>query len=497
MGNRLLILIFCFLIGCVSLESKNLILAEDDDIADAAPKVVEVVIDSEPFDLWDRIRKDLSFKIPDDYEDIGRYKKKYINNQHAVNRLSKSGQRYLFHTVKRAEELGVPVELALLPFVESEFDPYAQSHYGATGMWQFLPATGREWGLKTNWWYDGKRDVIASTEAAFNFLIYLHQKFDGDWLLAIAAYNAGPSRVNRAIKENNRKGMPTDFWSLRLPKETTAYVPKLLILSQLIKDPSLFNVTLPSIANRPYFTKIKTPGQVDIMQAADLAGMTPEAVYELNPGFSQWATDPSGPHYLLLPTGVSDRFLIQLSSLDEVELVQWDRYKINRGDNLTRIAKKYSIEVAVLMEINQMDNDLIYAGQEIMVPRGPAWAKTFVPKARTYEVVRGDTFWGISRKFGVTIQDISLWNDLSLTSPLQIGQKIKLFSKYERVRGKTPNKKIRTMLYPVKSGDTLSRISSRFGIKVQDLQKWNELKSPEIIYPGQVLKINLEAGVGS
>ena len=184
MGNRLLILIFCLLIGCVNLESKNLILAEDGDIADVAPKVVEVVIDSEPFDLWDRIRKDLSFKIPDDYEDIGRYKKKYINNQHAVNRLSKSGQRYLFHTVKRAEELGVPVELALLPFVESEFDPYAQSLYGATGMWQFLPATGREWGLKTNWWYDGKRDVIASTEAAFNFLIYLHQKFDGDWLLA-------------------------------------------------------------------------------------------------------------------------------------------------------------------------------------------------------------------------------------------------------------------------------------------------------------------------
>jgi membrane-bound lytic murein transglycosylase D len=291
--------------------------------------------------------------------------------------------------------------------------------------------------------------------------------------------------------------MATDLWSLRLPPVSSAYVPKLLVLSELIKDPSLFSVTLPSIANRPYFTKIKTPGQIDIMQAADLAGMTPEAVYELNPGFSQWATDPSGPHYLLLPTGVSDRFLIQLSSLDEVELVQWDRYKINRGDTLTRIAKKYSIEVAVLKEINQMDNDLIYAGQEIMVPRGPAWAKTFVPKARTYEVVKGDTFWGISRKFRVTIQDISLWNDLSLTRPLQIGQKIKLFSKYERVRGKTPNKKTRTMLYPVKSGDTLSRIGSRFGIKVQDLQKWNELKSLEIIYPGQVLKINLEAGVGS
>ena len=132
MGNRILILIFCLLIACVNLESKNLILAEDDDIADPAPKVVEVVINSEPFDLWDRIRKDLSFKIPDDYEDIDRYRKRFISNQHAVNRLSKSGQRYLFRTVKRAEELGIPVELALLPFVESEFDPYAQSLYGAT-----------------------------------------------------------------------------------------------------------------------------------------------------------------------------------------------------------------------------------------------------------------------------------------------------------------------------------------------------------------------------
>ena len=495
MSKRISILTFSFLIGCVNLESENLVVANNNDFAVPSPNVVEIAIDQEPFDLWERIRDDLTFSIPESYEDMDRYRNRFVKNQHAVNRLSKSGQRYLFHTVKRAEELGVPVELALLPFVESEFDPYAQSLYGATGIWQFLPATGREWGLKTNWWYDGKRDVIASTEAALNFLIYLHQKFDNDWLLAIAAYNAGPGRVNRAIRENKEKGLATDFWSLRLPKETSAYVPKLLVLSELIKDPSSFGVTLPSIANRPYFTKIETPGQVDLMQAADLAGMTPEAIYELNPGFSQWATDPSGPHYLLLPTGIADRFLIQLSSLEEVELVQWERYKIKRGDTLTRIAKQYSIEVPVLMEINQMDSDIIYANQEIMVPRGPAWANTFVPKARTYEVVKGDTLWGISKKFGVTIQDISLWNDLGLTTPLQIRQEIKIFSKYERVRGKTPNKKTRTLLYPVKSGDTLSRIGARFGIGVKELQKWNELKSPERIYPGQVIKIILEAGV--
>ena len=142
-----------------------------------------------------------------------------------------------------------------------------------------------------------------------------------------------------------------------------------------------------------------------------------------------------------------------------------------------------------------MDSDLIYAGQEIMVPRGPAWANNFIPKARTYEVVKGDTFWGIANKFGINLKDISLWNDLNLSEPLQIGQEIKIYSKYERARGKTPAKNTRTLLYPVKSGDTLSRIGSRFGIKVKDIQTWNELESPEIIYPGQVLKIVLETGV--
>tara|TARA_Y100001960_G_scaffold67904_1_gene71554 strand:+ start:5028 stop:6521 length:1494 start_codon:yes stop_codon:yes gene_type:complete len=495
MFKGILLFLLLFLGACKGFQPDDLIVMSNGDVSTESPKVVEAGIAKEPYDLWEKIRRDLSFDIPDTQQDIALYKKRFVNNQHAVNRLSKSGQRYLFHTVKRAQELGVPVELALLPFVESEFDPYAQSVYGATGIWQFLPATGREWGLKTNWWYDGKRDVIASTESALNFLTYLNKKFDGDWLLAIAAYNAGPTRVNRAVKENRRKNLPIDFWSLRLPKETTAYVPKLLVLSDLIQNPSSYGVILPSIPNRPYFAKVETPGQIDLMQAADLAGMTPEAIYELNPGFSQWATDPGGPHYLLLPTGVADRFQIQLSSLDEIELVQWDRYIIKQGDTLSSISSYYSIEVAVLMEINQMEDDLIFAGKEIMVPRGPAWVKTFVPRSKTYKVVKGDSFWGISRKFDVTIQDLTLWNDLSLTQPLQIGQKIKIFSKYERVRGKTPNKKTRTMLYPVKSGDTLSRISSRFGLKVKDLQEWNELKSPELIYPGQVLKILIQSGV--
>ena len=464
--------------------------AESKNISDT--NIIEIKSEEAPFDIWERIRLELSITIPDDQiAATSLYRERLYSNQTAVNRISKSGQRYLFHTLTRAQELGLPVELALLPFVESEFDPYAKSVDGATGIWQFMPATGKEWGLKSNWWYDGKKDVLASTEAALQFLTYLNEKFDGDWLLAMAAYNTGPTRVNRAIRKNKREDKPIRFWDLNLPKETTAYVPKLLVLCELIKDPKAFDVNLPSIANRPYFERVKIPGQLDLMQAADLAGLKPETIYELNPGFNQWATDPSGPHYLLLPIGVSDRFITQLESLDLNDLVRWDRYKIRRGDNLYKIASRYKIEVAVLMEINGLSSDLIIAGKEIMVPRGSAWAGKQNPREQVYIVIGGDSLWNISKKFKVSIEDVVLWNDLDIEVPLQINQEIKIFSRYERIRQELPSRDLRTMLYPVKSGDTISRIASKFEITSKDIQEWNEIEDVSKIFPGQVLKLLL------
>ena len=488
------IYIFIFLLlfnGCTAATSKEVVIIESQSIV-AEEIETEVKTDDAPLDIWERIRVELTLTIPEDQiAATSLYRERLYKNQSAVNRISKSGQRYLYHTLTRAEELGLPVELALLPFVESEFDPYAKSVDGATGIWQFMPATGKEWGLKTNWWYDGKKDVLASTEAALQFLTYLNEKFDGDWLLAMAAYNTGPTRVNRAIRKNKRQDKPTRFWDLDLPKETTAYVPKLLVLCELIKDPDSFDVNLPSIANRPYFERVKIPGQLDLMQAADLAGLKPETIYELNPGFNQWATDPSGPHYLLLPIGVSDRFTTQLESLDQTDLVRWDRYKIRRGDNLYRIASRYKIEVAVLKEINGMDSDLIIAGKEIMVPRGAAWANKQEPRERVYKVLKGDTLWNISKKFKVSIEDVVLWNELNIEAPLQIDQDIKIFSRYERIRQDVPSRQLRTMLYPVKSGDTISRIASKFDISSTQIQEWNELEDVSKIFPGQVLKLFL------
>ena len=478
--------------ACATVSNSDVILLDSKPINAKNTKIVENQLNETPIDIWERIRRELTIKIPDDQiAATSIYRERLYKNQSAVNRISKSGQRYLFHTLSRAQELDLPVELALLPFVESEFDPYAKSVDGATGIWQFMPATGKEWGLKSNWWYDGKKDVLASTEAALKFLSYLHQKFDEDWLLAMAAYNTGPTRVNRAIKKNKTQDKGIRFWDLDLPKETTAYVPKLLVLCELINNPKSFEVNLPSIANRPYFQRVKIPGQLDLMQAADLAGLKPETIYELNPGFNQWATDPSGPHYLLLPIGVSDRFITQLESLDENDLVRWDRYKIRRGDSLSRIASRYKIEVAVLKEINGMDDDLIIAGKEIMVPRGSAWADKQSPREQLYIVLKGDTLWNISRKFKVSIEDLVLWNELNLEKPLQINQEIKIFSRYERIRQDLPSRELRTMLYPVKSGDTISRIASKFEISPQKIQEWNEIEDVSKIFPGQVLKLFL------
>ena len=490
---RIKLTLLTLIIGaCATVSNSDVILLDSKPINAKSEKIVENQLNETPVDIWERIRRELTIKIPNDQiAATSIYRERLYKNQSAVNRISKSGQRYLFHTLSRAQELDLPVELALLPFVESEFDPYAKSVDGATGIWQFMPATGKEWGLKSNWWYDGKKDVLASTEAALKFLSYLHQKFDEDWLLAMAAYNTGPSRVNRAIRKNKMQDKGIRFWDLDLPKETTAYVPKLLVLCELINNPKSFEVNLPSIANRPYFQRVKIPGQLDLMQAADLAGLKPETIYELNPGFNQWATDPSGPHYLLLPIGVSDRFITQLESLDENDLVRWDRYKIRRGDSLSRIASRYKIEVAVLKEINGMNDDLIIAGKEIMVPRGSAWADKQSPREQLYIVLKGDTLWNISRKFKVSIEDLVLWNELNLEKPLQINQEIKIFSRYERIRQDLPSRELRTMLYPVKSGDTISRIASKFEISPQKIQEWNEIEDVSKIFPGQVLKLFL------
>ena len=438
-------------------------------------------------DLWDVIRENSNFQYSADRSEIQKALKIYQNNQYLVDRLSKNGQRYLYHMVDETLKRDMPVELALLPFVESQFDPYAQSPAGASGIWQFILSTASEQGLKRNWWYDGRRDIIASTNSALNYLDSMYKKTN-DWMLAIASFNVGPARIQREVKKNKKQGKETDFWSLKLPKETSKYLPRLLALLEVIKNPEDYNVDFPFLPNRPYFRVIDIPSQVDLMQVANISGLSIEAVYELNPGFNQWATDPNGPFYLLLPIGIADRFEIKLKSMSEEELVKWDRYIVVKGDTLISISKKYMISQALLKEINNLDDDLIFENEELTVPRGPEWLKDYLNKPDIYFVSKGDTLWSIAKKYGVQVSDLIVWNDLSTERYLQINQQINIYPKYF-VPKKKKKVNLNDLTYPVKRGDTISKIAKKFGVTGDMLVQWNELENPEVIYPGQVLDI--------
>ena len=276
---------------------------------------------------------------------------------------------YLHHIVKEIESRGMPLELALLPVVESAFEPYAQSWVRANGLWQFMPGTGERFGLKQDWWYDGRRDVIASTRAALDYLQYMHDEFFDDWLLAIAAYNCGEFRVQREVNANRAAGKPVDFFSLHLPAETRAYVPKLLAMRRLVANPEDYGIAFSPIPNEPYFVRVDTGGQLDLTLAAELAGITLDEVYELNPGFHRWATDPAGPHFLLLPRDTADAFRRNLDLLSPDERVRVSLHKVKSGESVASIASKYKTQAIVVRDMNSLANGApLVVGTELRVP---------------------------------------------------------------------------------------------------------------------------------
>ena len=265
-------------------------------------------------DVWQRIRSKLELTIPENPR-VASQRAWFIKHPSYLNRVAKRAEPFLFYIVEALEANDIPVEIALLPIVESAFDPFAYSHGRASGMWQFVPGTGKRFGMKQNWWYDGRRDVVASTQGAIKYLKYLHKFFDGDWMLALAAYNSGEGRVQRAVRNNKKKNRPTDFWSLDLPKETRAYVPKLLALADIVKRSDEFKIKLHKIDNSAVISQVDIGSQLDLAKAAQLAQLSLTELQRLNPGFNRWATDPDGPHYLLLPNHKVAPFQERLAKL--------------------------------------------------------------------------------------------------------------------------------------------------------------------------------------
>ncbi|WBA79412.1 LysM peptidoglycan-binding domain-containing protein [Endozoicomonas sp. GU-1] len=451
-----------------------------------------VVID----DLWVRIQSGLAMDLDQNNPRIQAELNWYKRHKSYFSQISKRSEPYLYFIVKEAEARNVPLELALMPIVESSFDPFAYSHAGASGLWQFMPATGKHYGLHQNWWYDGRRDVVHSTRAALDYMQTLYNRF-GDWELALAAFNSGPGRVQRAVRKNKKLGKSTRFWALDLPRETTAYVPKLIALGKVVRNPSKHGVQLNKIPNKPYFAKVDTSGQLDMAKAAKLSGVELEELYRLNPGLNRWSTPPEGPHHLVVPVTHAEHFRTQLANLPPEKRVKWDRYTVSAGDTLSTIAMKYRTSVNVITEANKLSGTIIRIGQDLMIPVAAKTAESYTLSASQrlaakqdrsvngrykveYLVKSGDSFWTIAQKYQVGVNELARWNNMSPKDTLRINQKLVVWKKQD-----SQNAVVRKVHYKVRSGDSLAKIASKFNVNVAQIRDWNSDMSGKFIHPGQ------------
>ena len=454
-------------------------------------------------DLWQRIQGGLAMNLSQSNPRIQTELKWYKRNQTYFNRIADRAAPYLHFIIEEAEARDLPLELALMPVVESAFDPFAFSRAGASGLWQIMPATGEHFGLKQTWWYDGRRDIIAATGMALDYMQGLYEMF-GDWELALAAYNSGPGRVQNAVRKNARKGRPTDFWHLDLPSETTAYVPKLIALGKIVQNPDRYGIQLPPIANKPFFEAVDTKGQLDMAKAAKLADLPLTDLYKLNPGLNRWSTPPEGPHYLAIPSDKAELFKTSLNALPADKRVQWRRYTVEAGDNLNKIAKEFRTRVKLISEVNKLDSSVIRIGQSLLIPVPAKNAEEYsltvsqrqlAKQSRkvsgrqkyTYVVKAGDSFWTISRKYKVGVSQLARWNNMSPKDPLRINQKLSVWVQ----SASNNNKVVRKVNYKVRSGDSLSLIADKFNIGVSEIKDWNTLDA-KYIHPGQQLTLYVD-----
>ncbi|MGH8688579.1 MAG: transglycosylase SLT domain-containing protein [Burkholderiales bacterium] len=384
-------------------------------------------------DLWLRLRR--GFAMPDLYSPrVDERTAWYVANQDYLQRVFERSRRYLFHIVAELEKRQMPTELALLPMVESAFNPMAYSRSHASGLWQFIPGTGKRYELTQNWWYDGRRDVVDSTNAALDYLQDLYQ-MTGDWYLALASYNCGENNVARAIAKNRKAGKPTDYLSLPLPRETRGYVPKLQALKNLIANPAAYGITLAPIPNEPYFATVDKLRDIDVQLAAKLAEMPLDEFIALNPGLSRPVIRSAEAPRIVLPADKVETFNANLAKVDDDALVSWKNYQPRQGDSLASIARKHGLTLSQLREVNGISPYAHHMPKLLVVPIDAA-SESFTPMpimyappvpsgGRTHVVRRGETEWGIARRYGVTVKDLRRWNRIG--PQLRAGQRLAIF----------------------------------------------------------------------
>ncbi len=418
-------------------------------------------------DLWGRIKD--GYAMPDvESAYATKHEAWYASRPDYVKRMVERSQRYLFHIVEEVQKRGMPTEIALLPMIESAFNPQANSRSAASGIWQFIPSTGKSFGLKQNWWVDNRRDVTAATNAALDYLQKLHGMF-GTWDLALAAYNAGEGTVQRAINKNRRQGLPTDYQSLSLPEETKNYVPKLQAIKNIVTDPEKFGLKIGSIPNQPYFARVTTPKQIDSKLAAQLAEISYDEFISLNPSYNRPVITSTGEkQQLLLPVWAAERFADNLANYDK-PLTSWQTYNAKRGERMDNIASKFGMNVSQLRVVNSLSSSQKLRNSQAMLVPAVYNGKPLSNPAE----IQSDT---------INAAEMENNNNLNQVSASELDKNEASYS--------------RAVTHKVKNGDTLQGLAAKYNTDAKTLMKINQLKNVKL-KAGQTLKVNEATAINS
>lgn len=453
------------------------------------PEPIEITQEEKPYsDVWERIAENSSIQNQQLDAVTIKYINNYLENPAQFNKLLLKGQYFIYFVLEELERYNLPPELALLPYIESNYDPFSISSSGAMGLWQFMPATARIYGLQDTWWFEQRHDPLISTKAAVRYLAYLHNRFNKDITYTLSAYNGGPTLLEKQIKLNRRMGKSTDYRDLKLPKQTKEYVPKFKAILELILNSEKYNIQLPVFPNHSVLGQITLDGQIEIFAFSEFAELKTEFIYKLNAGYTKWASPPGKATIFNVPIELVEPLNLKKSEFSQANQINWVTHKISKGDSLWKIAAEYDTEVAVLKKVNYLQSNVLSLNQELLIPLSNSHNQTFIPY-QAHIVSEGDTLWSLGRKYALTPGDIAKSNGLKIGSPLRIGKELNIGNKNIY---RTINSKKRTILYSVKQGDSLYRIADIFNIQIEDIIQLNSIIDNEI-KPGQVLKIVIRA----
>ena len=440
-------------------------------------------------DVWDFIKQNNTSQNTNILNDqVLSYMNMHLKDLDKFDEYLNDSYYFLYFVIQELEKNNLPLELAILPYIESNYDPFSISSSGAVGIWQFMPRTGRLYQLDRSWWNEDRHDPFRSTEAAVKYLKYLYQRFDQNIYLTLAAYNAGPSLLDRRINQNKRRGMDTDFWSLNVPVQTKNYVPKYIALRELIFNSENYGVKLPQIPYEPVVKKISIPGQVEVLTLSEYLDIKPELLYKLNAGYTKWASAPENESVFYIPSEKYILFEDEDNPFKNSNQINWISHIVQSGDSLWSLASKYDTEVKIIKKINYLNNDLLSINDTLLIPLSKSKSNNFIPY-EMYIVSEGDTLWSIAKEYNIDIRDLSRMNSIDENSYLQLGQQLSIGNK--NIHRNIESKK-RTILYSVKQGDNLFKISELFDVSIRSIEEINNFNNATLM-PGQIIKVAIRA----